>query len=101
MPISETGGQANISHSYTPLIAYVVSVLSQFMQAPRTIHLDRVYRVLAYIKCAPGKDLLYKRQGHLRAEAYSDVGYAGDKEDCKSHGGYATYVGGNLVTWQS
>ena len=34
-------------------------------------------------------------------EAYSDVGYAGDKADRKSHGGYATYVGGNLVMWRS
>ena len=34
-------------------------------------------------------------------ETYSDAGYAGDKADRKSHGGYATYVGGNLVTWRS
>ena len=81
-----------------PDMAYAVSVLSQFMQAPRTIHMEGVYRVLAYIKRAPGKGLLYKRQGHLRVEAFSDAGYAGDKADRKSHGGYATYVGGNLVT---
>ena len=31
-------------------IAYVVSMFSQFMQAPRTIHLEGVYRVLVYIK---------------------------------------------------
>ena len=84
-----------------PDISYAVSVLSQFMQAPRTIHLEGVYRVLAYIKRAPGRGLLYRRHGHLRIEAYSDFGFAGDKEDRKSHGGYATYVGGNLVTWSS
>ena len=84
-----------------PDISYAVSVLSQFMQAPRAIHLEGVYRVLAYIKRAPGKGLLYRRHGHLRIEAYSDSGFAGDKEDRKSHGGYATYVGGNLVTWRS
>ena len=84
-----------------PDISYAVSILSQFMQAPRTIHLEGVYRLLAYLKRAPGKGLLYRRQGHLRIEAYSDSGFAGDKEDRKSHGGYATYVGGNLVTWRS
>ena len=84
-----------------PDISYAVSILSQFMQAPRTIHLEGVYRVLAYIKRAPGRGLLYRRHGHLRIEAYSDSGFAGDKEDRKSHGGYATYVGGNLVTWRS
>ena len=84
-----------------PDIAYAVSVLSQFMQAPCMVHLDGVHRVLAYIKRAPGKGLLYQKQGHLLVEAYSDAGYAGDKADRKSHGGYATYVGGNLVTWRS
>ena len=39
------------------------------MQAPRTIHLEGVYRLLAYLKRAPGKGLLYRRQGHLRIEA--------------------------------
>ena len=81
-----------------PNISYAVSILSQFMQAPRTIHLEGVYRLLAYLKRAPGKGLLYRRQGHLHIEAYSESGFAGDKEDRKSHGGYATYVGGNLVT---
>ena len=38
-----------------PDIAYAVSVLSQFMQAPRTIHLEGVYRVLSYLKRAPGR----------------------------------------------
>ena len=84
-----------------PDISYAVSVLSQFMQAPCTIHLEGVYRVLAYLKRAPGKGLLYRQQGHLHIEAYSDSGFAGDKEDRKSHGGYVTYVGGNLVTWRS
>ena len=84
-----------------PNIAYAVSVLSQFMQAPRVVHLNGVYRVLAYIKRAPGKGLLYQRHRHLHVEAYSDAGYAGDKADRKSHCGYATYVGGNLVTWRS
>ena len=80
-----------------PDISYAVSILSQFMQAPRTIHLEGVYRLLAYLKRAPGKGLLYRRQGHLHIEAYSDSGFAGDKEDRKSHGGYATYVGGNAT----
>ncbi|XP_078427936.1 secreted RxLR effector protein 161-like [Wolffia australiana] len=82
-------------------IAYAVSILSQFMHAPRLVHLDGVYRVLTYIKHAPGKSLLYWRLGHLHVEAYSVAGYAGDKADRKSHGGYAIYVGGSLVTWRS
>ena len=70
------------------------------MQAPRKVHLNGVYRVLTYIKRALGKGLLYWKWGHLLVEAYSNAGYAEDKENRKSHGGYATYVGG-VVTWRS
>ena len=64
-----------------PDIAYAVSVLSQFMQAPRMVHLGGVYRVLAYIKRAPRKGLLYQKRGHLLVEAHSDASYARDKPD--------------------
>lgn len=37
-----------------PDIAYVVGVVSQFMQKPRTIHLDAAYRILRYLKGSPG-----------------------------------------------
>ena len=82
-------------------ITYDIGVLSQFMQAPCTIHLDEVYHVLAYIKRAPRKGLLYHRQRHIRIEAYSDAGYARDKGDWKFLGGYVMYVGSNLVSWWS
>ena len=56
--------------------------------------MDGVYRGALEVKRAPGKSSLYRKQGHLLVEAYSDGCYAGDKADRKSHGGYATYVGG-------
>ena len=84
-----------------PDIVYTVSLLSQFMQEPRQVHWEGALRVLAYIKNAPGRGLIYRRHGHTRVEAYSDAGYAGDKGDRKSTTGYCTYVGGNLVTWRS
>ena len=84
-----------------PDITYAVSVLSQFMHEPRMVHWEGALRVLAYIKRSPSKGLIYRRHDHLRIEAYSDAGYAGDKGDRKSTTGYCTYVGGNLVTWRS
>ena len=84
-----------------PNITYVVCVLSEFMHEPGMVHWEGALRVLAYIKCAPGKGLIYRHHDHLRIEAYSDVRYAGDKGDRKSTTGYYTYVGGNLVTWRS
>ena len=71
-----------------PDITYVDSVLSQFMHEPRMVHCEGALQVLAYIKRAPGKGLIYRHHDHLRIEAYSDVGYAGDKGDQKSTTGY-------------
>ena len=82
-------------------IVYAVSVLSQFMQEPRRVHWERALRVLAYIKRAPRRGLIYQWHSHLHIEAYSDGGYAGDKGNRKSITGSCTYIGGNLVTWRS
>ena len=79
-------------------IAYVVSLLSQFMYEPRVVHWQGALRVLAYVKGAPGKGLIYRKFDHLQIEAYSDSGYASDRGDRKSTFGFYTYVGGNLVT---
>ena len=62
-------------------ITYVINILSQFMHEPRVVHWEGALRVLAYIKRAPRKRLIYRRHDHLRIEAYSDAGYARDKGD--------------------
>jgi hypothetical protein len=36
-----------------PVIAYAVSVVSQFMHAPSKEHMDAVNRILRYLKGAP------------------------------------------------
>ena len=81
-----------------PNIVYAVSILSQFMQEPRRVHWEGALRVLAYIKRAPGRGLIYQRHGYLCIEAYSDAGYASDKGDRISTKGYCTYIEGNLLT---
>ena len=71
------------------------------MDVPRITHWEGALRVLAYIKRAPGKGLIYRHHDHLRIKAYFDIRYVRDKGDRKSTAGYCTYVGGNLVTWHS
>ena len=71
------------------------------MHEPKAVHLQGALRVLAYVKKAPGKGLVYRRNGHLNIEAYLDSSYTRDRGDQKSTSGYCTYVGGNLVTWSN
>ncbi|XP_058180972.1 uncharacterized mitochondrial protein AtMg00810-like [Rhododendron vialii] len=84
-----------------PDVTYAVSVVSQFMHDPRASHLDAVYRILRYLKSAPGKGILFSNHGHLRLETFTDADWAGSVDDRRSTSGYCTFIGGNLVTWRS
>ena len=43
---------------------------------------------------------MFRKNGHLNMEGYSDADWAGSS-DRKSTSGYFTFIGGNLVTWRS
>ena len=89
-----------LSHT-RPDIAFAVSVVSQFMHAPRQSHYDAVLRILRYLKSAPGKGLFFGIHNHIQVEGYTDADWAGSATDRRSTSGYCTFVGGNLVTWRS
>ncbi|KAM0986195.1 hypothetical protein ACFX14_013409 [Malus domestica] len=84
-----------------PDIAYAVSVVSQFMHAPSEAHMDAVNRILRYLKSSPGRGLMFARHGHLDVEGHTDVDWAGFVTDRRSTSRYFTFVGDNLVSWQS
>lgn len=77
-----------------PNINYVVDIISQFMHAPTTVHLETVYQVLRYLKW-------YLIWQSLKIEAYIDVDWVGSISNRRSTSGYSTFVGGNLITWRS
>ncbi|KAM0012264.1 putative RNA-directed DNA polymerase [Helianthus debilis subsp. tardiflorus] len=84
-----------------PDIAYAVSVVSQFMHQPQIAHMEAVCRIMRYLKGTIGHGVLFKSNGHLKIQGYTDADWAGDKGDRRSTSGYFTLVGGNLVTWRS
>ncbi|XP_072060409.1 uncharacterized mitochondrial protein AtMg00810-like [Arachis hypogaea] len=53
------------------------------------------------LKRAPGSGIIFKRNDHLKVEAYTDADWAGNPNDRRSTAGYFTLDGGNLVTWKS
>ena len=84
-----------------PDITYAVGVVSQYMHAPRHPHYTAIYRILHYLKGAPGRGLLYKPCASLCVRGFSDADWASCRSDRGSTSGYCTFVGGNLVTWRS
>ncbi|KAG6520064.1 hypothetical protein ZIOFF_017094 [Zingiber officinale] len=56
-----------------PDITYVVSVVSQYMHAPKTIHMKAVDRILRYLKSCLGKGLLFKGSGDLKSSRVESI----------------------------
>nr|GEX00745.1 putative copia-type protein [Tanacetum cinerariifolium] len=54
-----------------------------------------------YLKGTPSHGVMFKANGHLETQVYTDADWGGDKGNRRSTSGYFTLVGGNLVTWRS
>ncbi|XP_062089616.1 uncharacterized mitochondrial protein AtMg00810-like [Humulus lupulus] len=89
-----------LSHT-RPNIAFAVSLVSQFMHDPCQGHFNVVYRILRYLKQAPGKGLFFKKTNERKVEVFIDADWAGSIDDRKSTSSYCTLLWGNLVTWRS
>ena len=87
-------GKLNYLTITRPNISFAVSV-------PRLPHWEAVIWIVRYLKAHPGHGLLYKANGHLQVEAYTNADWAGSLSDRKSTTGYYTFLGGNLITWRS
>ncbi|XP_020270995.1 uncharacterized protein LOC109846183 [Asparagus officinalis] len=64
-------------------------------------HMDAVYQILRYLKNAPGKGLIFRKNEHMSIEGYCDSDWASCADDRRSTSGYCIFVGGNLVSWKS
>ncbi|KAM2022235.1 hypothetical protein ACFX16_044164 [Malus domestica] len=84
-----------------PDIAYLVSLVSQFMHYPTSVHWKIVKIILRYLKGSVGRGILMKKNGSNHIMAYTDADWAGNSLDRKSTTSFCTFVGGNLVTWKS
>ena len=86
-----------------PDLAFVVGVVSRYMEAPGKEHWAAVKHILRYLKGTMGYGCKYERGAELKPilVGYSDSDYAGDPEDRKSTTGIGYFLGSSLVTWAS
>uniref|UniRef100_A0A2N9IER4 Reverse transcriptase Ty1/copia-type domain-containing protein n=1 Tax=Fagus sylvatica TaxID=28930 RepID=A0A2N9IER4_FAGSY len=83
------------------LLQDTVSVVSQFMHAPRTSHLDAVHHILRYVKTSPGLGLFYSAGHQSGLSCFTDADYAGSQTDRRSTTGLSTFYGNHLISWKS
>jgi len=84
-----------------PDITYAVNRVCQFMHAPSELHWNYVKRILRYLQGTSKLGLFYSAASPLRVQVFTDADWAGNQQDRKSTGGFLTYLGCNLITWQA
>ena len=94
-------GKLNYLTVTRPDIVYSVSVVSQYMSAPKVAHWAAVEQILCYLKGALARGILYSNHRHNKIECFSDTNWAGSKEEERSTSGYRVFVGRNLISWKS
>ncbi|GJS76616.1 retrovirus-related pol polyprotein from transposon TNT 1-94 [Tanacetum coccineum] len=72
-----------LSHT-RPDIAHAVGVESKFMHQPQKAHMKVVLRIIRYLNGTAGHRVLFKQNGHLKTQLYTDADWAGDKGDRRS-----------------
>ncbi|XP_021804243.1 uncharacterized protein LOC110748588, partial [Prunus avium] len=76
-----------------PDIAYVVSVVSQFMHLPSVSHRNAVDRILRYLKSTPEKGLMFSKHGNHEVVGFTDADWADSITDKHSTSCYFTFIG--------
>jgi hypothetical protein len=82
-----------------PDIAFTVNRLSQFMQKPLLRRWQAAKRLLRYLKQTVNFGLHIQKSSSTSLQAFSDVDWAGYRDDRRSTGGYCVYFGNNLISW--
>jgi histone deacetylase 1/2 len=84
-----------------PDLAFSVNKVCQYLHAPTTAHWTAVKRILRYVKDTSGLGITFRRSPSTLLSAFSDADWAGCLDDRRSTGGFAVFIGPNLVSWHA
>jgi hypothetical protein len=84
-----------------PDIAFTVNKVCQFLHAPTTTHWTAVKRILRYIKHITKLGLKIMKSESTLVSAFSDADRACCVDDRRSTGGFAIFLGSNLISWNA
>jgi histone deacetylase 1/2 len=82
-----------------PDISFPVNKVCQYLHAPTTAHWSAVKRILRYVQGTKDYGLKIKKSKSTMVSAFSDADWAGCLDDRRSTGGFAVFLGDNLISW--
>jgi histone deacetylase 1/2 len=84
-----------------PDLSFSVNKVCQFLHAPTTEHWSAVKRILRYVQDTLKVGITFVKSSSIFLSAFSDADWAGSLADRRSTGGFAIFVGPNLVSWSA
>jgi hypothetical protein len=84
-----------------PDLAFPVNKVCQFLHSPTASHWAAVKRILRYVKQSINVGLKIGKSKFLLVGGFSDSDWAGCLDDRRSTGGFAVFLGSNLVSWSA
>jgi hypothetical protein len=84
-----------------PDISFSVNKVCQFLHAPTSVHWSVVKQIFRYLHGTRGLGVLFHKSSSLLLSVFSDVDWAGNFDDRRSIGGFAIFLGPNLIVWSA
>ncbi|CAM8910542.1 unnamed protein product [Rhodiola kirilowii] len=84
-----------------PDISFAVSRVCQYMSQPTDHHWEAVKRILRYVKGTIHTGLKFRQSSLTRLSIFTDADWAGCSDDRRSTGGFAIFLGPNLISWRA
>lgn len=94
-------GKLNFLTNTRPDLCFAVQTLSQFMQAPRSPHLDALCHTLKYVSSTSGQGIFLKGYVRPMLTAYSDSDWASCPTTRRSITCFIVFLGNSPVSWKS
>lgn len=82
-------------------IAFSVNKVCQFLHTPTTVHWAAIKRILRYLRQSIKLGLKICKSKTMMVSAYSDADWVECLDDKRSTGGFAVYLGDNMVSWSA
>jgi histone deacetylase 1/2 len=84
-----------------PDISFSVNKVCQFLHSPTIVHWTAVKRILRYLRGTLSLGLRLTKSSSTLVSAFSDANWAGCPDDRRSTGGFAVFLGSNLILWSA
>jgi histone deacetylase 1/2 len=78
-----------------------VNKVCQFLHAATTEHWTAVKRILRYVQGTLKVGINFTKSSSMLLSAFLDADWADSLDDRRSTGGFAIFIGQNLVSWNA